>query len=206
MSSYIEQNTAYFSKNAKNYDLATAIIAPLRTRLFNAASAKPDDRVLDVATGTGAVALRFARQGCSVTGVDLSAHMLAVAEAKRKDLPVTFMEGDASTLPFAEYSFDIATVSFALHDMPLEVRTKALKEVNRVLKPGGRFVIMDYNKPANVLWCTIAMGIVNSYEELHFKQFIEADLIAMLKNSGFSVACHEKLLGGAVQLLVCPKA
>lgn len=202
---YIEQNTAYFSKSARNYDFATKIISPLRQKLFLAANAQAGDQILDIATGTGAIALKFASHGFSVKGVDLSKDMLEAAKSKKGNLDVEFIHCDASALPFADGAFDIATVSFALHDMPFEIRKRVLLEVNRILKPSGKFIIMDYHKPDNTLWQKIALGIINSYEELHFKEFIQSSLKDLLMQTGFQISREDKLLGGAVALLVCTK-
>lgn len=105
-----------------------------------------ETRVLDLATGTGdlAIALRDAGAG-QVTGLDFSAAMLA--EAARKDQEsaserrIDWIEGDAMALPFPDASFDAVTVGFGLRNMPSY--PGALREVVRVLRPGGTFVCLE---------------------------------------------------------------
>jgi demethylmenaquinone methyltransferase/2-methoxy-6-polyprenyl-1,4-benzoquinol methylase len=202
---YIDDNNNYFRKSAKYYDRNTRIIASFREKLFLVAEPQQGEKILDVATGTGAVALTFAKHDFETTGIDLSEDMLAEAAKKKQQLPVTFLKADASRLPFGNQSFDIVTVSFALHDMPLDVRKQAVKEMYRVLKADGRLVIMDYAKPKNIIWRKIATAIINLYEELSYKQFLETDLYSFLKQERFHISYEERLLCGAAGLWVCTK-
>jgi demethylmenaquinone methyltransferase/2-methoxy-6-polyprenyl-1,4-benzoquinol methylase len=100
---------------------------------------------LDVATGTGDLALALCAAGVgSVTGLDFSVAMLAAAarKAQRSGLSgVTWVEGDAMALPFADDSFDAVTVGFGLRNMPSYAG--ALREMARVLRPGGRLVCLE---------------------------------------------------------------
>ncbi|MEZ4564532.1 MAG: class I SAM-dependent methyltransferase [Thermomicrobiales bacterium] len=103
--------------------------------------------VLDIATGTGDLALELERAGfASVVGLDFSAPMLAEAERKARERPggtslITWVQGDAMALPFAADVFDAVTVGFGLRNMPDYLG--ALREVVRVLKPGGTFVCLE---------------------------------------------------------------
>lgn len=106
-------------------------------------------RVLDVATGTGKVALASARvvglQG-RVVGVDLSAGMLAQAQRKARDLPVEFREMDAEELQFADDTFDVVLCGFAVFFFPNMVR--GMREMYRVLRPGGRVAFSTFTREA----------------------------------------------------------
>jgi demethylmenaquinone methyltransferase/2-methoxy-6-polyprenyl-1,4-benzoquinol methylase len=103
--------------------------------------------VLDIATGTGDLALELERAGfASVIGLDFSAPMLQEAGRKAREQPggpslVTWVQGDAMALPFAAETFDAVTVGFGLRNMPDYLG--ALREVVRVLKPGGTFVCLE---------------------------------------------------------------
>lgn len=103
--------------------------------------------VLDIATGTGDLALELERAGfASVVGLDFSAPMLEEADRKGQARPggpslVTWVQGDAMALPFAAETFDAVTVGFGLRNMPDYLG--ALREVVRVLKPGGTFVCLE---------------------------------------------------------------
>lgn len=108
-------------------------------------------RVLDVATGTGAVALELVRRGHTVVGIDQSPDMLAVA---RKRLPlVEFREGRAELLPFADGEFDALTFTYLLRYVDDPVAT--LRELMRVVKPGGTIAMLEFGLPHGVwrpLW------------------------------------------------------
>ena len=111
---------------------------------------EPDARVLDVATGTGAVALELVRRhGCSVVGIDRSPEMLAVAHRRvaAHDLGanIELLQGRAETLPFADASFDALTVTYLLRyvDDPAET----IRELARVVRPGGTMASLEFGVP-----------------------------------------------------------
>jgi demethylmenaquinone methyltransferase / 2-methoxy-6-polyprenyl-1,4-benzoquinol methylase len=110
----------------------------------------PDARVLDVATGTGAVALELVGQyGCSVVGVDRSPEMLAVARrrvaAQELAANIELLEGRAETLPFADASFDALTVTYLLRYVDDPAAT--IRELARVVLPGGTVASLDFGVP-----------------------------------------------------------
>lgn len=103
--------------------------------------------VLDVACGTGDMAVSLVERGCTVTGVDISEEMLAIA--RQKAPIVTFMIADAEHLPFPDASFDAVTCAFGVRNfVHLE---QGLHEMLRVLKPGGRMVILELATPDSSL-------------------------------------------------------
>jgi demethylmenaquinone methyltransferase/2-methoxy-6-polyprenyl-1,4-benzoquinol methylase len=145
-----------FSAIAHRYDLLNHVLSGnvdrrWRRALVAAARARAGDAVLDVATGTADVAIEFARraQPASVTGVDLSPGMLEVGRQKleRAGLRdrIHLVEGDALSLPFAGGSFDAVTIAFGLRNLP-DYR-RGLAEMARVLKPGGRLVVLEFLPP-----------------------------------------------------------
>ena len=104
--------------------------------------------LLDIAGGTGDVALRVATaggRGTKVTVTDINRDMLAVwrERARRSGSNVTFVEGNAEALPFADKSFDVATIAFGIRNVP-RIET-ALVEAHRVLKTGGRFLCLEFS-------------------------------------------------------------
>lgn len=104
--------------------------------------------VLDVACGTGDLALVVAeRCGARVVGVDFCRPMLEIAARKAADAPgkIPFVEGDALRLPFADRQFDAATIAFGLRN--LSDVAGGLKELRRVLKTGGRLVVLEFSRP-----------------------------------------------------------
>jgi demethylmenaquinone methyltransferase/2-methoxy-6-polyprenyl-1,4-benzoquinol methylase len=117
-------------------------------------AARPGDRALDVATGTGAVAVELARRWrCDVVGVDQSPEMLAVgarrvAEAGLSD-QIRLVEGSAEALPFADDSFDALTCTYLLRYVDDPATT--LRELARVVRPGGRVAMLEFGLPRG-LW------------------------------------------------------
>lgn len=111
-----------------------------------------DADVLDVATGTGAVAERLLARGARVSGVDQSPSMLAAARARLDDHDgrLRLVEAEAERLPFADASFDALTVTYLWRyvDDPAAV----LRELTRVLRPGGVLASMEFGVPPNPLW------------------------------------------------------
>ena len=111
---------------------------------------QPDDRVLDVATGTGAVALELVEQhGCSVVGIDRSAEMLGVARsriaARGLASKIELREARAEALPFADASFDALTVTYLLRYVDDPAAT--LRELARVVRPGGTMAMLEFGVP-----------------------------------------------------------
>ena len=124
-----------------------------KRRLLRLAKGQPGERALDICCGTGDVALALARQGLDVTGLDFSAPMLAVAQ-RRAEISnpknIRFLQGDAQNLPFPDASFDIVTISYGLRN--LADWETGLREMRRVAAPGARLLVLDFGKPANLLW------------------------------------------------------
>lgn len=137
-----------FDGVAKRYDFMNNLLsggnAPLwRFATVKAIDPQPGERVLDIAAGTGTSSASFARSGAAVVGVDISEGMLE--EARRKHQNVEFVLADAEKLPFHADEFDAVTISFGLRNV--NDPRKALDEMYRVLKPGGRLVICEFSRP-----------------------------------------------------------
>jgi demethylmenaquinone methyltransferase/2-methoxy-6-polyprenyl-1,4-benzoquinol methylase len=105
------------------------------------------DRVLDACCGTGDLAIAAAAAGGKVTGLDFSRPMLERARAKAPE--IEWVEGDALALPFADGTFDAATVGFGVRN--LSELDKGLKELRRVLRPGGRLAVLEITRPRGFL-------------------------------------------------------
>ena len=139
---------AMFDDVAARYDLTNDVLSMGQDRrwrraVVRAVDARPGQRVLDLAAGTGTSSEPFAAAGADVVPCDFSLGMLAVGKARRPDLP--FTAGDATALPFADDSFDAVTISFGLRNV--QHPKAALDEMYRVLKPGGRVIICEFSKP-----------------------------------------------------------
>lgn len=121
-----------------------------KRRMVEAAAPKPGDVALDLCCGTGDVAFALAARGAVVTGIDFSPAMLAVARRRPGRSPVTFQQGDAMALPVADASVDVITVAYGLRNVADVGR--ALSEWRRVLRPGGRLVVLEFGKPPHPAW------------------------------------------------------
>lgn len=145
-----------FTDIAPRYDLANRVLSAgidrgWRRQTVRMAGAGPADRVLDVCSGTGDLALDLARTGATVVGSDFTFAMLqrthpkVRAQAGRLVHPPTFVAGDTTDLPFRDDSFDLVTVAFGIRNVrdPLQ----GLREMRRVTRPGGRVVVLEFCKP-----------------------------------------------------------
>lgn len=140
---------AMFDDVAPNYDIVNDILSLGQTRrwrriVVEAVGAKPGQRVLDLAAGTGTSSEPYADAGVHVVACDFSVGMLKVGKRRRPD--IDFVAGDATNLPFADDSFDASTISFGLRNVVDP--QKALREMLRVTKPGGKLVVAEFSHPS----------------------------------------------------------
>ena len=158
-----------FSGIGATYERAGALLsfgqdARWRARLVDSVRAAPGDVVLDVATGTGLVARAVSeRYGCEVVGLDPSGDMLSAAVARNGHIPL--VRARAESLPFPDESFDHLTFTYLLRYVDDPAAT--MRELARVVRPGGRIIALDFGVPANpvirALWrvyTTIGLPIV----------------------------------------------
>jgi ubiquinone/menaquinone biosynthesis C-methylase UbiE len=138
---------------ARWYDLFGAVISfgrdrAIRDKLVELAGPTPGERVLDVGCGTGTLAIALgSKMGTGeVHGIDASPEMIHVAKKKAADAgaDVEFEVALVEAIPFPDGSFDLVTSSLMLHHLPADLQRRGLAEIRRVLKPGGRFVAMDF--------------------------------------------------------------
>jgi demethylmenaquinone methyltransferase/2-methoxy-6-polyprenyl-1,4-benzoquinol methylase len=149
-----------FATIADRYDLITVMLSfgldrRWKRRLVNLAAPRPGDLALDLATGTGDIAFAIDGRCRRVVGLDVTPRMIELAKAKASmkrprasDLPA-FLVGDMIALPFPDASFDLVTTGYGLRNVP--DLPAAIDEIRRVLKPGGRALSLDFNRPANAL-------------------------------------------------------
>lgn len=172
---YIDYTHRFFRKWLPVYDgFAASIFWTYRVAAALAEPA-PGRTILDLCTGTGEVALRLARRGAHVIGIDVTPEMLEKARAKAlhvhatsTDVDVDFRLGDARHLDLSDQSVDAVTLSFALHDMPRAVRLEVLAEAMRVTR--DRLVIVDYHVGPGLLGRAMARAIA-LFESAYFPRF-----------------------------------
>jgi demethylmenaquinone methyltransferase/2-methoxy-6-polyprenyl-1,4-benzoquinol methylase len=181
-------------------------------RLTADAAVRPGDRVLDACCGTGDLALAGVRAGGRVTGLDFSDRMLE--RARRKAPELEWLHGDLLELPFPDASFDAATVGFGVRnvaDLP-----RALAELRRVLRPGGRLGVLEITTPRGVLrpfyrlWFDrivpvlgrrLTGGSAYAYLPASVRRFPGPEELARhMEEAGFGAVRFRVLAGGIVAL------
>ena len=141
-----------FATIADRYDFITAVLsygqdARWKARLVSLAEVRPGERALDLAAGTGDIAFAVAARGARTIGLDITHRMLQLAS--RKSAAASFITGDMTSLPFRSASFDLVTTGYGLRNVP--DLDGAIDEIARVLKPGGRLLSLDFNRPEKAL-------------------------------------------------------
>jgi demethylmenaquinone methyltransferase/2-methoxy-6-polyprenyl-1,4-benzoquinol methylase len=174
---------------------------------------KPGDRVLDCATGTGDLAIAFQRAGANVTGTDFVEEMLAIA--RRKAPGIDFRAADAMALPFADQTFDIASIAFGIRNVADPA--KAIAEMARVAR---RVIVLEFGQPRGVVAPLFRLyqqhilprlgGAVTGQRDAY--QYLESssvrfpsgeDFVALMRSSAkfASIDC-EPLTGGIAYLYI----
>ncbi len=196
----------FFKKYSGIYDIVALPLATVRKKVVKLAGATGGAEILDIATGTGKQAFAFAKKGYKVTGIDLSEDMLKIARKNNKYKNLKLEVGDATRLPFEDNKFDVSCVSFALHDMPSEIREKVVGEMVRVTKSGGIIVAADYALPKNKLIRWAAYSFIKSFESKYYPEFIKNDLVGLLKRAGVRIEAERRVLFGAGRVIKGVKA
>jgi demethylmenaquinone methyltransferase/2-methoxy-6-polyprenyl-1,4-benzoquinol methylase len=174
----------------------------------------PGDRVLDACCGTGDLAVEAERRGGRVVGLDFSEKMLE--RARTKSGAIEWVQGDALALPFADAEFDAATVGFGVRNLAdLE---GGLRELARVIRPGGRLAVLEITRPRGFLrpffrlWFDVLVpfagrvlpgGQAYTYLPASVRRFPGPDdLSALFERAGFEAVQYRLLGGGIVALHV----
>lgn len=150
-----EQVTEMFDKVSSNYDFLNRVLTfgidqSWRKKVVGMVKDHGSKMVLDIATGTGDLAIMLAKNGLDeVTGLDISMGMLEVGKKKVLEAElsdrITLVHGDSENLPFGDGSFDAVTVAFGVRNF--ENLEKGLKEIHRVLRPKGTLVVLETSQP-----------------------------------------------------------
>ena len=146
-----ERVSGMFDEVAAGYDRTNTVLSLGNDRLWRIATTRavaprPGERILDLAAGTGASSVALARSGAEVVAADFSPGMIAEGQVRHGSVPnLSFVEADATALPFDENEFDTVTISFGLRNV--NDPDAALAEMLRVTAPGGRLVVCEFSHP-----------------------------------------------------------
>ena len=217
-----------FHSVAGNYDLMNDLMSGGVHRLWKRVTiemsgVRPGHHVLDIAGGTGDLAAKFSRiVGPEGTGVlaDMKDSMLKVGRDRLVDRGITdnvrFSQADAQYLPFPDNTFDVITIAFGLRNVT--DKDMALRSMLRVLKPGGKLLVLEFSKPPNQLLSKIYDGYsfnilpklgklfandADSYQYLAESIRMHPDqetLMGMMENAGFANTDYHNMTGGIVAL------
>lgn len=219
-----------FDRIAPTYDRLNTILSFSVDKVWRRAAIKyleihVGDKILDIATGTGEMALLAAYQGGRITGIDLSRQMLsfAVSKVRRENLGIhyTVVQGDALSMPFHNESFNSAMVAFGIRNM--ENLELFLDEIHRVLNTRGRFSVLEFSVPGRLLFRWIYLAYLTylvpiigglfsgDYEAYRYLRDSVVGFPApkvlegIMKGRGFRVVRSQSLLGGISHLYLIEK-
>lgn len=212
-----------FATIADRYDLITVLLSygadrRWKRRLADLAAVRPGESAVDLACGTGDIAFGLAARGARVVGLDVTPRMIELARVKAAAHQGTcrFIVGDMMALPFPDASFDLVTTGYGLRNVPsLE---PAVREIRRVLRPGGRLLSLDFNRPSRPLvraaylaYLTVVgstlgwllHGDPDTYRYIpeSIRRYPGAAAVAgLLRGAGFTDAAYVPLLGGLMAI------
>jgi demethylmenaquinone methyltransferase / 2-methoxy-6-polyprenyl-1,4-benzoquinol methylase len=208
-----------FDTVAEKYDVTNDVLSLGQDRLWRravvkAVAARSGERILDIAAGTGTSSEPWADQEIEVVPADFSLGMLRVGHRRRPDM--AFTAADAMSLPFAEESFDVVTMSFGLRNVA-DPQT-ALREFLRVTRPGGRLLVCEFSQPVNRVFRTVYTNYLmralppvarrtssNPDSYVYLAESIRAwppqgELAGVIEGAGWQQAGWTNLTGGIVAL------
>jgi demethylmenaquinone methyltransferase / 2-methoxy-6-polyprenyl-1,4-benzoquinol methylase len=210
-----------FDGVARRYDVTNTVLSfaqdrRWRRRTRQCLQLQAGERVLDLAAGTGVSTVELARSGAHAIACDFSLGMLRAGRSVKKRRRVPFVAGDATALPFEAGAFDAAVISFGLRnvsDVP-----RALRELARVVRPGGRLVVCEFSRPTfppfRVLYLNYLMRALpwvarrvssNAEAYVYLAESIRAwppqdELAAIVADAGWTSVRYRNLTGGIVAL------
>lgn len=211
-----------FDQVAAAYDRTNTVLSLGNDRLWRIATTRAvaprrGQRILDLAAGTGASSVSLARSGAEIVAADFSPGMIAEGARRHGDVPnLAFRQADATALPFGDDEFDTVTISFGLRNVSDPQR--ALAEMLRVTKPGGRLVVCEFSHPQQRLFAglyrfyndrilpIVAKGVSSNAEAYDYLNESIRDwpdqraLCARIREAGWTDVAYRDLTFGIVAL------
>jgi demethylmenaquinone methyltransferase/2-methoxy-6-polyprenyl-1,4-benzoquinol methylase len=210
-----------FDDVAPRYDITNTVLSFAQDRRWRRQTRQcleleRGDRVLDLAAGTGVSTIELARGGAMAVACDFSLGMLRAGRANRQRRRVPFVAGDATRLPFRDGQFDAVVISFGLRNV--SGVPEALREMARVVRPGGRLVICEFSRPTWRPFRTVYLNYLmralpwvasrvssNADAYVYLAESIRAwpaqqDLAALVAAAGWEDVRYRNLTGGVVAL------
>ena len=192
----------HYNRHADFYDRMEFIRRGTRRKAMLLSGWRHGDRILDLCTGTGEMALGFAFQGAKVVGTDIARGMLRRAVRKSLGTASAWVEMDATNLAIADHSFEISMISLALHHMPVPVQVRVLNELCRVT--GRRIVIIEPDVPVDRRWSPLwsfVASIIDESEYMH--EWVYQDFIQTCCMGGLKVESVHATAFGLHRILLC---
>jgi ubiquinone/menaquinone biosynthesis C-methylase UbiE len=194
----------HYNRHAYFYDMMEFIRRGTRRKAMSLSGWRNGERILDLCTGTGEMALVFASQGAKVVGTDIARGMLkrAVSKSLVTASASAWVEMDATNLAIADRSFEISMISLALHHMPVPVQVRVLMELRRVTS--RRIVIIEPDVPMDRRWSPIwsfVASIIDESEYMH--EWVYQDFIKTCHMAGLNVEAIHGTTFGLHRILLC---
>jgi ubiquinone/menaquinone biosynthesis C-methylase UbiE len=194
----------HYNRHAYFYDMMEFIRRGTRRKAMILSGWRSGERILDLCTGTGEMALVFAAQGARVVGTDIARGMLkrAVNKSLSASSASDWVEMDAIDLAIADRSFDISIISLALHHMPVPIQMHVLKELRRVTS--RRIVIIEPDVPVDRRWSPLwsfVASIIDESEYMH--EWVYQDFINTCHTAGLQVESVHGTTFGLHRILLC---
>jgi ubiquinone/menaquinone biosynthesis methyltransferase len=219
-----------FDTIADRYDLITVLLSygqdqRWKRRLIDLAGPLEGRVVLDLACGTGDLAFLASDRGAQVTGLDITCHMVELANAKNAtrlaSARTRFVVGDMMALPFPDGSVDVVTTGYGLRNVP--ILEQSVLEIRRVLRGDGVFLSLDFNRPGNGLvrvayhaYLTVVGSVLGlllhgnpdtyRYIPESIRKYPGAGrVVELLRSNGFGEARWERILGGLIAIHIAKR-